>query len=72
MSGLEVQNAIALGNANLAQQLCQCCCENRLAICNQTNALQTQAASNFSATQASIAAHDSNVRLQLAQNEAAD
>ena len=61
MSGLEVQNAIALGNANLAQQLCQCCCENRLAIANQTAALQS-----------SLAAHDASVRLQLAQNEAAD
>jgi hypothetical protein len=48
MSGLEVQNAIALGNANLAQQLCQCCCENRLAIANQTNAIQAQAAANSS------------------------
>lgn len=72
MSALETQNAIALGNANLAQQIATCCCENRLAICNQTNALQSQAASNFSANQAAIAAHDANVRLQLAQNEAAD
>ena len=39
MSGLEVQNAIALGNAGIAQQICNCCCENRLAILNQTNAL---------------------------------
>ena len=39
MSGLEVQNAIALGNAALAQQLCSCCCENKTAILNQTNAL---------------------------------
>ena len=72
MSALETQNAIALGNANLSQQIASCCCENRLAICNQTNALQSQAASNFSATQASIAANDANIRLQLAQNEAAD
>jgi hypothetical protein len=50
MSGLEVQNAIALGNANLAQQLCNCCCENRLAIANQTNAIQAQAAANQAAT----------------------
>ena len=61
MSGLEVQNAIALGNAGLAKQLCECCCENRLAIANQTAALQS-----------SLAAHDAGVRLQLAQNEAAD
>lgn len=61
MSGLQVQNAIQSGNAALSQQLCQCCCENRLAVVEQTNALQTQ-----------IAGHDANVRLQLAQNEAAD
>ena len=61
MSGLEVQNAIALGNAGLSRQLCECCCENRLAICQQTNALQS-----------GLVAHDASVRLQLAQNEAAD
>ena len=61
MSGLEVINAIQAGNATLGRQLCECCCENRLAICNQTNALQS-----------SMAAHDASVRLQLAQNEAAD
>lgn len=61
MSGLETINAIQAGNATLGRQLCECCCENRLAICNQTNALQSQ-----------LAAHDASVRLQLAQNEAAD
>ena len=61
MSGLETINALQLGNANLSRQICECCCENRLAIANQTNALQT-----------SLAAHDASVRLQLAQNEAAD
>ena len=61
MSGLETINALQLGNANLSRQLCECCCENRLAIANQTNALQTN-----------LAAHDASVRLQLAQNEAAD
>lgn len=61
MSALETQNAIALGNAALAKQLCECCCENRLAIANQTAALQS-----------TLAAHDASVRLQLAQNEAAD
>ena len=61
MSDLETINAIQAGNAVLGRQLCECCCENRLAICNQTNALQAQAASNFAATQ-----------LELAKNEAAD
>lgn len=61
MTGLQVINSVQNGNATLGRQLCECCCENRLAICQQTNALQS-----------SIAAHDSSVRLQLAQNEAAD
>jgi hypothetical protein len=61
MSGLETINALQLGNAALSRQLCECCCENRLATCQQTNTLNS-----------AIAAHDSNVRLQLAQNEAAD
>jgi hypothetical protein len=30
MSGLQVINAIQSGNASIASQLCQCCCENRL------------------------------------------
>ena len=61
MSGLQTINALQLGDANLSHQLCECCCENRLAIANQTNALASQ-----------LAAHNSDVRLQLASNEAAD
>lgn len=51
MSGLQIQNAIQSGNASIASQICQCCCENRLAICEQTNSLQTQAASNHASDQ---------------------
>ena len=58
--GTETIN-IALGDAGISRQLCECCCENRLAIANQTAALQS-----------SLASHDASVRLQLAQNEAAD
>lgn len=61
MSGLQVINAIQAGDATLGRQLCECCCENRLAIANQTNAIQS-----------TLATHDASVRLQLAQNEAAD
>lgn len=50
MSGLQIQNAIQAGNASLASQICQCCCENRMAIANQTNALQSQIAANHAAT----------------------
>lgn len=50
MSGLETINALQLGNANLSRQICECCCENRLAIANQTNAIQNQIAANHAAT----------------------
>ena len=35
-----VINAVQNGNAGVMQQLQNCCCENRLAICQQTNTLQ--------------------------------
>ncbi len=40
MSGQQVINAIQAGNASLASQLAQCCCDNKMAICQQTNTLQ--------------------------------
>jgi hypothetical protein len=72
MSGLEVQNAIALGNAGLAQQLCNCCCENRTAILNQTNALQSQAAANHAASILQMANNQAATQLQMANIESAD
>lgn len=36
---LQTVNAIQAGDANLAAQFQNCCCENRLAICQQTNDL---------------------------------
>ena len=35
MSGLQVINAIQSGNASLASQLCQCCCDNKLLVTSQ-------------------------------------
>lgn len=61
MSGLQIQNAIQAGNASIASQICQCCCENRLAICQQTNTLQSQMAANHAAS-----------TLQAAETKAAD
>ena len=72
LSAAETRNAILLGNANLAQQLCECCCNMRYDLSQQTNALQAQAAGNAAAAQLQLAQHDANVRLQLAQNESAD
>lgn len=39
-SGLQVVNAIQAGNATLASQIATACCNNQLAICQQTNTLQ--------------------------------
>ena len=61
MSGLQTINAVQAGNASLGSQIAQCCCENRLAICNQTNTITSQ-----------LAANDANVRLQLAQLDGSD
>lgn len=40
LTGQQIISNILSGDANLSRQLCECCCENRLAIANQTNALQ--------------------------------
>lgn len=40
-SSLQVINALQQGNMQIAQQIAQCCCDEKLAICQQTNALQT-------------------------------
>lgn len=39
-SAERVINAVNMGDFNLASKIQECCCENRLAICNQTNTLQ--------------------------------
>jgi len=49
MNALQVINAIQNGNAGLASQLSQCCCNSQLAMCQQTNALQSQADRNHNA-----------------------
>ena len=72
MSGMQTINAIQAGNAALGQQLAQCCCENRLATCQQTNTLQSQAASNFAATTLEAAKNQAATQLQMAQIESAD
>lgn len=40
MSGQQVINALQQGNMQLASQLAQCCCDNKMAIAQQTTALQ--------------------------------
>lgn len=55
MSTLQVINAIQSGDAAMASQLQKCCCDNQLAICQQTNALQTQADRNVNSVLNAIA-----------------
>lgn len=41
MSGMQVINALQQGNMQIAQQIASCCCDNKMAICQQTNTLQS-------------------------------
>lgn len=72
MSGQQVINSVQAGNAALSQQLCKCCCDNQLAICQQTNTLQSQAAANHAAAQLQSAQNQAATQLQMAQIESAD
>lgn len=40
MSSQQIINAIQAGDCQIASKIADCCCENRLAICQQTNTLQ--------------------------------
>lgn len=51
MNALQVINAIQSGNAALASQFQNCCCQNQLALCQQTNTLQQGLNANAFATQ---------------------
>ena len=68
MSGLQIQNAIQSGNASIASQICQCCCENRLAIANQTNTLQSQMAANQAADQLAVCQQTNTLTTQAERN----
>lgn len=41
LTGQQVINSVQAGNTALAQQIAQCCCDNKYAICQQTNTLQS-------------------------------
>lgn len=40
MSSQQIINAVQAGNCQIASKIADCCCENRLATCQQTNTLQ--------------------------------
>jgi hypothetical protein len=68
MSGLQIQNAIQSGNASIASQICQCCCENRLAISEQTNSLQSTMAANNAAAQLGMCQQTNALQNQAERN----
>lgn len=55
LTGQQIINSIQSGNASIASQLCQCCCDNKLAICQQTNSLDNAITSNGQRTVDAIA-----------------
>ena len=48
---LQIINSIQSGNAALSQQLCQCCCDNKFAIAQQTSELQQGINTGFNGVQ---------------------
>lgn len=72
MTGMQVINAVQSGDAALGRQLCECCCNMRYDLAQQTNALQAQAANNFATSQLQAAQNQAATQLQMAQIESAD
>lgn len=68
LNALQVINAIQSGNASLAAQFQQCCCQNQLAMCQQTNTLQQGLNANAVATQQGF----NSVNQSIASKSAAD
>ena len=74
MNALQVINAIQSGNASLGAQFQQSCCQNQLAMCQQTNTIQqglnanaVAAQQGFAGVQQSIAAKSAADQLALCQ-----
>ena len=72
MSGLQTINAIQAGDTSILSKLCECCCENRLAIANQTNALQSTLAANHANDILQAEKNAAALQLQLSQLDGND
>lgn len=68
LSAMQVINAVQSGDANIASKLAECCCENRLAIANQTNVLQAQMANNAGETRLAMCQQTNNISNQMDRN----
>ena len=72
MSGLQTINAIQSGIPSILSKLCECCCENRLAICQQTNSIQSTLASNHADDILQAEKNAAGLQLQLSQLDGAN
>ena len=72
MSGLQTINAIQSGNTSILSKLCECCCENRLAICQQTNSIQSTLAANHADDILQAEKNAAGLQLQLSQLDGAN
>lgn len=72
MTGLQTINAIQAGDTSILSKLCECCCENRLAIANQTSALQGTMAANHADDILQAEKNAAALQLQLAKLEGND
>lgn len=68
LTPLQIINSIQSGNAALSQQLCQCCCDNKFAIAQQTSTLQQDLNNGFNGVERGIA----GVQTQMAINQGRD
>lgn len=68
-SAERVINAIALGDANLMQQMQQCCCQTKTAILEQGYQSQLATERQTNGIQAQMAANHSSEQLQACQNQ---
>lgn len=65
MTPLQIINSIQAGNADLRQQLCQCCCDNKFAIAEQTSQLQQGMNTGFNGVERSLG----GIQTQMAVNQ---
>lgn len=67
LTGQQIISQILTGNTAISQKLCECCCENRLAIANQTATLQSQLAGNAADIRLQLATLDGSDKLAVCQ-----
>ena len=72
MSALQIINSIQSGNAALASQLCQCCCDNKLLITSQGYENQLATLNQTNALVGAIAGVNENIAANRAAQQLSD